>query len=90
MRGEAQTEAQMLRAMQIVGQGRVAEAIGLSQSRMSALVGEGLMTRTARIVSALGFRLVAADEPVFEAEYVRSLETLVRISMDKRNEKEGV
>lgn len=80
----------MLRALQVVGQGRLAEAIGLSSSRMSALMSEGLMTRTARIVHALGFRLVAADEPVFEVEYVRSLETLVRISMDKRSEKERV
>lgn len=77
-------ETQLLRAMRDVGQGRVAEAIGLSAQRMSALMNENLMNRTARIVAALGFRLVPADEPTYEAEYVRSLETIVRLSMAKR------
>lgn len=77
-------ESQLLRSMRDVGQGRVGEAIGVSAQRMSGLVNEGLMTRTARIVAALGFRLVPADEPVYEAEYVKSLETLVRLSMAKR------
>ena len=77
-------ETQLLRALRDVGQGRVAGAIELSSGRMSALMSEGLMTRTARIVAALGFRLVPADEPVYEAEYVKSLETLVRLSMAKR------
>ncbi len=86
MSNPEQIEGQLLRALRDVGQGRVAEAIGLSAQRMSALVGEGLITRTARIVAALGFRLVPLDTPHYEPEYVQSLETLVRLSMARRDD----
>ena len=76
-------EGTLLRALDQVGHQPVAAAIGRDVSLISKWKDEGRFSQTARVIAALGLKIVPRNVKCYEPQYVEALQTLAREGLKK-------
>lgn len=74
-------EAAILKALASLGQARLADLMGVSESLISRQKSEGHLTKTAEMLAHLGLKVVPAGMKCFDPEYVEHLRALAQIGL---------
>lgn len=69
-------EAEILRALAAIGQCRVAEALDVSETRVSRWKSEGEIAKTADMLAVLGLQVVPVTNLTVEANVLEALRVL--------------
>jgi hypothetical protein len=75
-------EAAILRALASVGQCRIAESMGVSESLISRMKSSGDLGKTAAMLANLGLKVVPTTMVCFDPAYVEHLRALAKIGLN--------
>lgn len=71
----------ILKSLISVGQVHVAEAIGMHESTLSKMIGEGHLERFSHILAKLGLKVVPQEYKCYDAKSIDALLTLAKERM---------
>jgi hypothetical protein len=75
-------ESHVLRRLASVGQARLADELGISESRMSRIKSEGEIERFCSMLAVLGLKVVPESWQCSDPEFMRSLKYFARVGME--------
>lgn len=74
-------ETTILKALASAGQARLAELLGVSESRVSRWKSEGDIARTSEMLAHLGLKVVPVTVQCFDPQYVEHLRALAQLGL---------
>lgn len=74
-------ETAILKALASLGQARLADLMGVSESLVSRQKSDGQLAKTAEMLAHLGLKVVPAGMKCFDPEYVEHLRALAQIGL---------
>ena len=82
IRGATRRNASLLaKSMASTSQRRIAELMGISETTLSEMKGDGKIDRICALIAACGLKLAPAAEQTFDAPYINALRTLATIGL---------
>lgn len=76
-------QAAVLHALAVAGLKRTADALGVHESTVSRMKGEGCEIEAfAKLAAALGLKLVGADEQTYRPDVIKALHTMAGLGFE--------
>ena len=80
--GTRRNASMLAKSRASTSQRRVAELMGISETTLSEMKGDGKLDRLGALIAACGLKLAPASEQTFDAPYIDALRTLAKRGLD--------